>query len=202
MPSSVRQYRTPLRRDVLLALPDGLKSTRDRALLLLAFACASRRSEIAALDVADLCFDGRGLVVTVRRSKTDQEGEGREIGVPWIENHGLCAASAVREWLRAAKIAEGPVFRSFARGVVTANRLDPKDVARIVKRATKAAGLAGDFGGHSLRAGFITTAAATKGVSEADIQRVSGHRSVAILRGYVRRATVFDDAPLAAIFGG
>jgi integrase len=95
MPSSVRQYRTPLRRDVLLALPDGLKSTRDRALLLLAFACASRRSEIAALDVADLCFDGRGLVVTVRRSKTDQEGEGRKVGLPFGSNPLTCPVRAL-----------------------------------------------------------------------------------------------------------
>ncbi len=84
---------------------------------------------------------------------------------------------------------------------MTENRIDAKGVARLVKRATKAAGIEDDFGGHSLRAGFITTAAGTKGVSEADIQRVSGHRSVAILHGYVRRATVFDDAPLAAMFG-
>ena len=77
----------------------------------------------------------------------------------------------------------------------------PHDVARLVKRLTLAAGIEGDFAAHSLRAGFITSAAATKGVSEADIQRVSGHRSVAILRGYVRRATVFDEAPLTAILG-
>jgi integrase len=189
-------------RDALLTLGDGLRAKRDRAMLLLAFACASRRSELAALDVADLRFDRRGLVVTVRRSKTDQLGVGREIGVPAIGNAGLCAVRAVREWLAAAAIAEGPVFRTFSlAGELTANRIDPKDVGRLVKRVAAAAGLEGDFAAHSLRAGFITTAAGTKGVSEADIQRVSGHRSVAILRGYVRRATVFEDAPLAAIFG-
>jgi integrase len=93
---------------------------------------------------------------------------------------------------------EGPVFHTFNGGKkLTANRIAPIDVARL----TLAAGIEGDFAAHSLRAGFITSAAATKGVSEADIQRVSGHRSVAILRGYVRRANVFDEAPLTAILG-
>ncbi|MHB8415995.1 MAG: site-specific integrase [Acidiferrobacteraceae bacterium] len=189
-------------RDALLTLTgDSLKARRDRALLLLAFACAARRSEVAALDVADLRFDRRGLIVTLRRSKTDQTGQGREIGVPYVAHEGLCAVRAVRAWLDAAAITEGPVFRTFSlAGDLTPNRIDPKDVARLVKRVVAKAGITGDFAAHSLRAGFITTAAATKGVSEADIQRVSGHRSVAILRGYVRRATVFEGAPLAAIF--
>jgi integrase len=189
-------------RDAALAIGPGLKGQRDRAILLLAFACASRQSEIAGLDVADLRFDRRGLVVTIRRSKTDQEGEGREIGVPFVANRGLCAATAVREWLKAAAIIDGPVFRTFAGTKrLSANRIDPDDVARLVKRLTAAAGIVGTFAGHSLRAGFITTAAATKGISEADIQRVSGHRSVAILRDYVRRANVFEDAPLSVILG-
>jgi integrase len=182
------------------ALGSDLKGQRDRALLLLTFACAMRRAEAAALDVADLRYDARGLVVTLRRSKTDQEGEGREIAVPFVPNGRLCAATHVRRWLDAANIIEGPVFRTFNGGKkLTANRIAPIDVARLVKRLMLAAGIEGDFAAHSLRAGFITSAAATKGVSEADIQRVSGHRSVAILRGYVRRANVFEDAPLVAI---
>jgi integrase len=186
--------------EAVQALGTGLKGQRDRALLLLTFACAMRRAEAAALDVADLRYYTRGLVVTLRRSKTDQEGEGREIGVPFVANGRLCAATHVRNWLEAAAIVDGPVFRTFNGGKkLTANRIAPIDVARLVKRLTLAAGIEGDFAAHSLRAGFITSAAATKGVSEADIQRVSGHRSVAILRGYVRRANVFDEAPLTAI---
>jgi integrase len=138
--------------------------------------------------------------VTLRRSKTDQEGQGREIAVPFVANGRLCAATHVRKWLEAAAIVDGPVFRTFNGGKKLAeNRIAPIDVARLVKRLTVAAGIEGDFAAHSLRAGFITSAAATKGISEADIQRVSGHRSVAILRGYVRRANVLDDAPLVAI---
>lgn len=190
-------------RDALLTIDTStLKGKRDKAILLLAFACASRRSELAALNVEDLRFEKSGLVVTIRRSKTDQSGAGREIGVPFVMNEGLCAAKAVKVWLTAAGITEGAAFRTFSfAGELKENRIDGKDVARLVKRVAQKAGLNGDFAAHSLRAGFITTAAGTKGVSEVDIQRVSGHRSVAVLRGYVRRANVFESAPLSAIFG-
>jgi hypothetical protein len=117
-----------------------------------------RRPEFRAdwRDVADLRYEARGLVVTIRRSKTDQGGEGREIGVPFVANGRLCAATHVRKWLDAANIAEGPVFRTFNGGKkLTTNRIAPIDVARLVKRVTLAAGIEGDFAAHSLRAGFI-----------------------------------------------
>ncbi len=191
-----------LRNAVLTLADDDLKAKRDRAMVLLGFAIAARRSELAALNVEDLHFDARGLVVTIRRSKTDQEGVGAEIGVPYVDNKGLCAARAVRTWLDAAVVTSGPVFRTFSKArVLQANRIDGADVARLVKRVTGLAGIAGDFAGHSLRAGFITSAASSAGVSEVDIMRVSRHKSVTILRGYVRRATVFDKAPLTSILG-
>ncbi len=187
---------------LLLALPGtGLKAKRDRALLLLGFACASRRSELAALDVEDLAFDARGLAVTIRRSKTDQEGKGSIIGVPFIPNAGLCAARAVRAWLDAARIIEGPVFRTFSKGGrIQANRIDGRDVARLVQKVAERAGLDGDFGGHSLRAGFVT-AAAQKGASFAAIQAVSRHKTVEELSKYIRRADPFKDAALSTILG-
>jgi integrase len=179
-----------------------LKGKRDTALLLLTFALAGRRSEVAALNYEDIAASGQGLTVTIRKSKTDQAGAGREIGVPFTASK-LCSVEALGEWLNASGIKEGALFRTFdGGGNLTANRIDPVDVARLVKRVTAAAGLKGDFSGHSLRSGFITTAANTKDVSEVDIQNVSGHRSVQILRGYVRRANVFTNSPLAAMFGG
>ena len=191
-----------LRSALLTINTETLQGKRAKAMLLLAFACAGRRSEIAALNVEDLRFERAGLVVTIRRSKTDQLGEGREIGVPYVLNAGLCAVQAVKTWLEASKIRTGPLFRTFSfAGILTKNRIDGKDVSRLVKRVVGNAGIEGDFAAHSIRAGFITQAASTKGVSEVDIQRVSGHRSVAILRGYVRRANVFQDAPLSAMFG-
>jgi integrase len=186
-----------------------LKGKRDRAMLLLTWFTACRRSEIAALNVEDLRFERTGLVVTIRRSKTDQTGAGREIGVPRIADRELCATSAVTAWLDASGInrieGETPegnaLFRSIDRHGNIKDRISPYDIARLVQRVTKAASIDGDFAAHSLRAGFITSAASTKGVSEVDIQAVSGHRSITILRGYVRRANVFVDAPATAMFG-
>ncbi len=188
---------------------ETLRGQRDRAILLLGFSGAFRRSELAALDVGDLAFDDRGLIATVRYSKTDQEGQGRQVAVPFLlKNAQQCPVTAVREWLRLAGIAEGPVFRTFALprgrhdGVerLQANRMDGRDIARVVQRTIALAGVDGNFGGHSLRAGFVT-AAAQKKIPEVDIMRVTGHRSVTVLRGYVRRATLFDDPPLTTILG-
>jgi len=157
---------------------------------------AFRRS---ALDVADLASDDRGLVVTVRFSKTDQEGQGRQVAVPFVRSNAeRCPVTATREWLRVAEMSSGPVFRTFAlpRGRydrferLQEARMDGRDIARLVQRTIKLAGIDGDFAGHGLRAGFVT-AAAQKKVPEVDIMRVTGHRSSAVLRGYVRRATLF-----------
>jgi integrase len=207
--STKQRKKDPLTGDRLreaLASIDGstLKGKRDRAMFLLAWFTAARRSEIAALDLADLRFERSGLVVTIRRSKTDQTGDGREIGVPHIQDADLCPVRAVQAWIGASEIESGALFRSFSiNGKLTENRITPQDVARLVQRIVGKAGIDGDFAAHSLRAGYITTAASTKGVSEVDIQRVSGHRSVNILRGYVRRATVFDGSPTSAMkFGG
>jgi hypothetical protein len=121
--------------------------------------------------------------VTFRRPKTDQEGVGAEIGVPYVSNEGLCVARAVRTWLDATSITTGPVLRTFSKTrVLQANRIDGADVGRLVKRVAGLAGIAGDFAAHSLHAGFITSAASSASVSEVDIMRVSRHKSVTILR--------------------
>lgn len=131
---------------VLATSSDDLKAKRDRAILLLGFAAAMRRSEIAALDVADLEFSKRGLLVTVRRSKTDQTGEGQEIGIPFVPNAGLCAATAVRTWLDVAGITEGAVFRSFRLNrTMTPRRMNPGDIATLIKTVT-APSIRAEFG--------------------------------------------------------
>jgi integrase len=189
---------------ILFELDDSLQDTRDRALILLGFAGAFRRSELAALDVADMRWETRGIVVMLRRSKTDQEGKGREVGIPALDVVELCPVRALRAWLAASCITSGPLFRSFGlrRGhapqALTPDRIDPRDVARILQRAVVRAGISGDFAAHSLRAGFITAAAAAH-VSEIDIARVSGHKSADVLRGYVRRATVLEAPPLTVM---
>lgn len=172
--------------------PDTLRGLRDRALLLLGFAGAFRRSELVALEVADLQEAADGLRVTIRRSKTDQEGAGQEVAV--YRGSRLRSVEAVRAWLAAAGIESGPVFRRLHKGgKVSAAGLSTESVANIVKAYAARAGLeAGEFSGHSLRAGFLTSAAEA-GASVFKMAEVSRHRSIETLRGYVRRAELFKD---------
>jgi len=186
-----------LLRQALDTFDSSLRGTRDRAILLLGFAGAFRRSELVAFDVSDLAFSRKGVVVTLRHSKTDQIGEGRKVAVPTAPIARLCAVKAVKGWLQVARIEDGPLFRGIDRDVVEARRISDASIARLVKRATKAAGIVGDFAGHSLRAGFVTSAA-EKRVPTRNIARVTGHRS-AVLEDYVRRANVFDDPALLDI---
>ncbi len=188
--------KAPATSDKLIAMAaagDGsLTALRDRALLLLGFAGAFRRSELVALDVPDLAEVDGGLLVTIRRSKTDQEGHGAAVAI--VPGAIACPVSAVREWLRAANITEGPVFRPINKaGRVLDARLTGRSVANVVKaRATKVGLKASDFAGHSLRAGFITSAAA-RGASLFRMMDVSRHKSVDTLRGYVRNIEAFKD---------
>jgi site-specific recombinase XerD len=172
--------------------PDRLSGLRDRALLLLGFAGAFRRSELVALDVADISEAKAGLLVTIRRSKTDQEGEGVTIAI--ARGDVACPAKALREWLEAASIETGPIFRAINKaGTVAAERLTDRSVANIVKAYAGRAGFdASTFSGHSLRSGFLTSAAA-KGASIFKMMDVSRHKSVDTLRGYVRDAELFKD---------
>lgn len=179
---------------------DTLAGLRDRALLLVGFIGAFRRSELVGLNVEDLTPTAEGFVVTLRRSKTDQEGEGETKAIPYGANAETCPARALRAWLDAAGITSGPVFRAVNRhGQVSARRLSDRAVALIVKRSVEAVGLdASRFSGHSLRAGFAT-AAARAGASERDIARVTHHKSDRVLRRYIRDAQVFDNAALSAV---
>jgi integrase len=183
-------------------LPATTAGTRDRALLLLGFAAALRRSEIVALDVADLELTSAGAVVTIRRSKTDAEARGRRIAVPYGSSERTCPVRAIQHWLTAAEITDGAVFRSVDRnGHVRAHRLTDQTVARIVKRAASLIGADPTrFGGHSLRAGLATSAAAA-GVEERRIAEQTGHRSVTVLRQYIREGELFRPGNAAAAVG-
>ena len=176
---------------VLLA-SNGLTGLRDRALLLVGFAGAFRRSELVALDVEDLEETDAGLRVRIKRSKTDQEGQGVTVGI--VPGKVACPVLAVREWLAHAGIASGPVFRPIAKGGrLVAARLSDRSVANIVKAYAARLQLdPGLFAGHSLRSGFLTSAAA-RGASIFNMMDVSRHKSVDTLRGYVRDAEIFRD---------
>lgn len=172
--------------------PDRLSGLRDRAILLLGFAGAFRRSELVALDVADIAETETGLLVTIRRSKTDQEGAGITIAI--ARGDVACPAKALRGWLDAASIEAGPIFRAINKaGTVSEGRLTDRSVANIVKAYAERAGYdASTFSGHSLRSGFLTSAAA-KGASIFKMMDVSRHKSVDTLRCYVRDAELFKD---------
>ena len=171
---------------------ESITGLRDRALLLLGFAGAFRRSELVALDVADIEETAEGLRVTVRRAKTVQEGRGRTLAV--AHGHMACPVKALRVWLDAAGIERGPLFRPIDKaGKVSQTRLTDRSVANLVKVYAGSAGFdASTYSGHSLRAGFLTSAAGN-GASIFKMMDVSGHRSVDTLRGYVRDAELFKD---------
>lgn len=190
-----RQATPLLKHDLMAILPlmVGPKGLRDRALLMLGFAAALRRSELVALNYADLQFVAEGLIVHLRRSKTDQQAEGRKIAVPYGRT-SACAVKALSEWLEHSQITSGAVFRAVSKGGhVSTERLTPQSVALVVKHYAKLAGLAAaDFSGHSLRAGLVTSAAMA-GVAIHRIMAQTGHRSIEMVSKYVRDASLFDN---------
>jgi site-specific recombinase XerD len=174
-----------------LGTGDGAKGIRDRALLLLGFAGAFRRSELVALDCEDIEESETGLKVTIRRSKTDQEGEGATIAI--VRGAICCPVAAVRAWRDAAGISTGALFCSIKKGGKIGTRLSAQSVADIVKAHAENVGLdPALFAGHSLRSGFLTSAA-KRGASIFKMMDQSRHKSVDTLRGYVRDAEIFKD---------
>jgi integrase len=161
--------------------PVGNIGVRDRALLLIGFAGAFRRSELVSLDFSDVAFSGEGLLLTLRRSKTDQDGAGRQVAIPFGANAETCGVMALKVWLETAGISEGPIFRSIRRGGCIKGRLSDKA-----------------FSGHSLRAGLVTSAARA-GVAERVIMRQTEHKSIDMVLSYVRQANAFKDNAVNAL---
>jgi integrase len=185
---------------MIARLPENLLGVRDRALLLVGFSGAFRRSELVGLDVADAAFTREGLVLSIRRSKTDQEGEGRKVGIPYASHVETCPIRSLREWLETSGITEGPIFRPINRhGKMASARLSPRSVAGIVKRYAAAVGLnATEFGGHSLRSG-LATSAAMAGASERAIMAQTGHHSLQMVRKYIRHGSLFKENAVAVV---
>jgi site-specific recombinase XerD len=170
----------------------GLAGLRDRAILLLAFSLAGRRSELVALDVEDIEECPEGLRVRIRRSKTDQEGIGATVAV--CRGSIADPVAAVLDYIKAASITSGPMFRRIRRGNhITDHRLGAQTICKLVKDQAAKLGLdPKQYGAHSMRAGFLTSAAA-KGANLFKMMDVSRHKSVDTLRGYVRSADAFRD---------
>jgi integrase len=189
-------------RAMLATLPDDLAGRRDRALLLVGFAGGFRRAALCALDRADVTFVSEGLDLLIRKDKTDQAGQGRELSISYGKHRDTCPVRALRDWLDAAGIRAGPIFRGVTKGgkTVRAGRLDPGSVARIIKRAAKRAGLpdADTFAGHSLRSG-LATEAARAGATDNAIMEQTGHTDVRSVKRYIRRGRRFTDNVLNQI---
>ncbi len=180
-------------------LGTSLIDQRDRALILLGFAGAFRHSELAQLLFTDISETEDGLRVRLRHSKTDQEGEGFVKGIPYGHEHKTCPVRAWKAWKEAAGITDGLAFRSITRHSKLGVSLSDRAVAEIIKRRAKAAGLEyQEFSGHSLRAG-LATAAAQAGVSERVIAKQTGHKSLPVLRGYIREGSLFTENAAAKV---
>ena len=189
-----REAKPILREDLFLMLDcmgDGTKDMRDKALLLLGFAGAFRRSELVGLDVSDIEHVRQGVVVTLRRSKIDQEGRGRKIGIPFGRSK-WCPVKQLVDWLNHAKIDTGPLFRGINRhGHVAEQRLSGEAACVIVKLRAEAAGFdPTGYSGHSLRAG-LATSAAMAGASAWKIRQQTGHASDTMLNRYIRDGDMF-----------
>ncbi|KFL28873.1 integrase [Devosia sp. 17-2-E-8] len=200
--SAQRQAR-PILRDELFAMLDRLgdrpKDIRDRAILLLGFSTAMRRSELVALDVEDVEASTRGLTVTVRRSKTDQEGHGRLIAIPPGRTRH-CPVKALAEWTAFAQLQSGPIFRGVDKhGHILDHRISGEAVSLVIKTRMEAAGYdPNGFSGHSLRCGFVT-ATALAGAASHKIRETTGHKSEASMARYLRQVDIFDDPAVARV---
>lgn len=197
-----RQARALLRDDlfaVLDRLGDRPKDVRDRAMLLLGFALAARRSELVALDVEDVEFTAKGALVTIRKSKTDQESRGRKVAVPFGRTRH-CPIAALKGWLSLAGIETGPMFLAMNKhGDIISRRISGEAIRQTLKARLAAVGYdPAPFSAHSLRSGLVTSAAMA-GASSYKIRQVTGHRTEAGLAPYLRTVDLFDDAAAARL---
>ena len=179
---------------------EEIKKFRDRSIILIGFAGGFRRNEIVSLNCEDLDFVQEGLKIDIRRSKTDQFGEGFTKALPYFDSSQYCPVLSVKKWIEASKITSGPVFRRFSKGSkLSKNRLTDQTVALLIKEYLKLAGIDNkNYSGHSLRSGFATSAAES-GVEERNIMAMTGHKSTEMVRRYIKEANLFKNNALNKI---
>ena len=179
---------------------DEIKKLRDRSIILIGFSGGFRRNEIVSLDYDDLDFVNEGLKISLKRSKTDQFGEGSVKGLPHFENSQYCPVISLRKWIKISKINSGALFRRFTKGSkLSENRLSDQTVALLIKEYLNLAGIdSTNFSGHSLRSGFATSAAES-GVEERSIMAMTGHKSTEMVRRYIKDANLFKNNALNKI---
>ena len=173
---------------------------RDRSIILIGFSGGFRRNEIVSLDIDDLDFVSEGLKINLKRSKTDQFGEGSVKGLPYFDNLKYCPVLSLKKWIEISKIDSGPLFRRFSKGSkLTDNRLTDQTIALLIKKYLKLAGIESkNYSGHSLRSGFATSAAES-GAEERSIMAMTGHKSTEMVRRYIKEANLFKNNALSKI---
>jgi site-specific recombinase XerD len=179
---------------------EEIKKLRDRSIILIGFSGGFRRNEIVSLDYDDLDFVQEGLKIRLKRSKTDQFGEGSVKGLPYFDNSQYCPVVSISKWLKISKIHSGPLFRRFIKGSkLSENRLSDQTVALLIKDYLKIAGIESrNYSGHSLRSGFATSAAES-GAEERSIMAMTGHKTTQMVRRYIREANIFKNNALSKI---
>ena len=179
---------------------EEIKKLRDRSIILIGFSGGFRRNEIVSLNYDDLDFVAEGLKISIRRSKTDQFGEGSIKALPYFDSSQYCPVASIKKWIEIANISSGPVFRRFSKGSkLTDNRLTDQTVALLIKEYLVLAGIdSKNYSGHSLRSGFATSAAES-GVEERSIMAMTGHKSTEMVRRYIKEANLFKNNALNKI---
>jgi len=177
-----------------------IKKIRDRSIILIGFSGGFRRNEIVSLDYDDLDFVEEGLKIQIRRSKTDQFGEGFVKALPYFDSSKYCPVISLKKWIEISKIESGPLFRRFVKGSkLSENRLSDQTVALLIKEYLKLAGIESkNYSGHSLRSGFATSAAES-GAEERNIMAMTGHKSTEMVRRYIKEANLFKNNALNKI---
>ena len=179
---------------------EKIKKLRNRTLILIGFGGGFRRTELISIDYEDLDFVEEGVKITLRRSKTDQFGEGMVKGLPYFINEKYCPVTSLKNWINLSKIKTGPIFRRFTKGsILTGHRLTDQSVVLIIKDYLKLAGIENkNFSGHSLRSGFATVAAES-GADERSIMAMTGHKTTQMVRRYIKEANIFKNNALSKI---
>ena len=177
-----------------------IKKLRDKSIILIGFGGGFRRNELISINHEDLEFVPEGLKINIKRSKTDQYGEGMVKGLPYFTNEKFCPVINLRKWLEFSKIKSGPIFRRFSKGLLlTEKRLTDQSVVLLMKKYLNLAGIENkDFAGHSLRSGFATVAAES-GADERSIMAMTGHKTTQMVRRYIKEANIFKNNALNKI---
>ena len=176
---------------------DEIKKLRNKSLILIGFAGGFRRYELISIDYNDLEFVSEGLKIVLRRSKTDQFGEGSVKALPYFDTPDYCPVINLKKWLEISNIKKGPIFRSFSKGSkLTDKRLSDQSVALLLKEHLNLSGIdSSNFSGHSLRSGFATVSAES-GADERSIMAMTGHKSTEMVRRYIKEANLFKNNAL------